>query len=182
MITTASAAADFVHLEASLLDQRRLEAWLDLFAPDGLLWVPSRAGEVDPTCHVSIIYDHLPQLRARVTRLLSGKETAQDPPSRTLRAVTNLRLAHDIRSDVDGVALVDVETIQVIYETRTIGAPLLILPARVSYQLRPTDGSLLGGPKGEGGPASGPRAFAIVEKRIDLLEVGRYFENLAFLL
>ena len=173
--------ADFVHREASLLDQRRLEEWLTLFAPDGLLWVPSRTGDVDPARHVSIIYDHRPQLRARVTRLLSGKESAQDPPSRTLRAVTNLRIVADDGIDgvgIDGVGVVDVESVQVIYETRSIGDPLLILPARVTYRLRPTAAA---SGADDCGAAESPD-WAIVSKRIDLLEVGRYFENLAFLL
>lgn len=157
---------DFVHHEAAMLDARRLEEWLALFAPDGLLWVPGRAGDVDPSCHVSIIYDHLPQLRARVTRLLSGKETAQDPPSRTLRAVTNLRLA----GEPDPGGEVTVESVQVLYETRAVGAPLLVLPARVTHRLRPVPGS------------DGPLGWAVVSKRIDLLEVERHFDNLAFLL
>lgn len=158
------AVVDFVHHEAALLDARRLEEWLALFASDGLLWVPGRTGEVDPSCHVSIIYDHLPQLRARVTRLLSGKETAQDPPSRTVRAVTNLRTV----DDPDAGGEVTVESVQVLYETRGVGAPLLVLPARVTHRLRPTT---------EPGPG-----WAIVSKRIDLLEVERHFDNLAFLL
>ncbi|MEZ5408683.1 MAG: aromatic-ring-hydroxylating dioxygenase subunit beta [Acidimicrobiales bacterium] len=157
---------DLVHHEAALLDARRLEEWLGLFAPDGLLWVPGRSGEADPACHVSIIYDHLPQLRARVTRLLSGKETAQDPPSRTLRAVTNLGLVEE--PDGDGELLV--ESVQVLHETRGVGAPLLVLPARVTYRLRPV------------GEAGAPFDWAIVCKRIDLLEVERHFDNLAFLL
>lgn len=156
--------ADFVHTEAALLDGRRLEEWLTLFAPDGLLWVPGRGGDADPDRHVSIIYDHLPQLRARVTRLLSGKETAQDPPSQTLRAVTNLRWSEDAD------ALVTVDTVQVIYETRALELPLLVLPCRVRYRLRPAD------PEGPGA------AFSMVMKRIELLEVHRHFENLAFLL
>jgi 3-phenylpropionate/cinnamic acid dioxygenase small subunit len=170
----ADPVASFVHHEAALLDQRRLQEWLELFAPDGLLWVPGRSGHVDPDRHVSIIYDHLAQLRARVTRLLSGKEPAQDPPSKTLRSVTNLRILNegDCAEDRDGDdgELVEVETVQVIFETRTNGAPLLVLPCRVCYRLRPVD---------DPGDAS---AFAIVEKRIDVLEVDRYFENLSFLL
>jgi 3-phenylpropionate/cinnamic acid dioxygenase small subunit len=162
---TSSAAADFIHDEAAMLDRRDLEPWLALFAPDGLLWVPSRAGDSDPQRHVSIIYDHLPQLRARVTRLLSGKETAQDPPSRTIRAVTNLRVVG--RDDGE----LDVHSVQVIYETRGLATPLLSLPCRVQHRLRPRDE--LGDDAAE---------FAIALKRIDLLEVHRHFENLAFLL
>jgi hypothetical protein len=64
---------------------------------------------------------------------------------------------------------VTVETVQVIYETRAVGAPLLVLPCRVTYRLRPA--------AFEDAPS-----FAIVCKRIELLEVERHFDNLAFLL
>jgi 3-phenylpropionate/cinnamic acid dioxygenase small subunit len=163
---TRRAVADFIHDEAALLDERDLDRWLTLFAPEGLLWVPSRPGDSDPQRHVSIIYDHLPQLRARVTRLLSGKETAQDPPSRTIRSVTNLRVS----VPPSPAGELDVETVQVIYETRGLPTPLLVLPCRVRHRLRPTDDA-----------GTGPE-FTIVCKRIDLLEVHRHFENLAFLL
>lgn len=154
--------ADFVVAEAALLDERRLEEWLALFAPDGLLWVPTRPGD-DPARHVSIIYDHLPQLRARVTRLLSGKESAQDPPSATVRAVTNVVVG----PDPNDAELTAVRCVQVIYETREIERPLLVLPCRVRYRLRPEDNAA---------------GFTIVSKRIDLLEAHRHFDNLAFLL
>ena len=39
---TRRAVADFIHDEAALLDERDLDRWLTLFAPEGLLWVPSR--------------------------------------------------------------------------------------------------------------------------------------------
>ncbi len=164
-----SAFAGFVHHEAALLDERRLEEWLALFAEDGRLWVPGRHddGELDPARQVSIIYDDVRRLRARVTRLLSGKEAAQDPPSRTIRAVTNLRLlgARDgVDSGPDG--LVRVDSVQVIYETRGLAQAMLILPCKVCYTLRE-------------GEADG---FEIVEKRVNLLEVHRHFDSLSFLL
>lgn len=161
----SSAVANFVHHETALLDGRRLEEWLALFAADGLLWVPGRSGDADPTRHVSIIFDRLPQLRGRVGRLLSGKETAQDPPSNTIRAVTNL--THSGGADGQVVA----DAVMTIYETRGLNTDLLILPARVHYVLRPT-----------GADAGKEAGFEIVEKRLDLLEVHRHFHNLAFLL
>ena len=162
---SVSAVVDFVHHEAALLDDRRLEDWLSLFAADGVLWVPGRSGDSDPTRHVSIIYDRLPQLRARVTRLLSGKETSQDPPSRTIRAVTNIRCS----AGADGHLLAD--AVMTIFETRGLNTDLLVLPTRVRYVLRPNDGD-----------ATDTTGFRIVEKRLDLLEVHRHFHNLAFLL
>ena len=41
----------------------------------------------------STIYDHL-QLKARVNRLLSGEESAQDPPSQTLEKRIDLLEVH----------------------------------------------------------------------------------------
>ena len=157
--------AEFIHHEAALLDDRRLEEWLDLFAADGVLWVPGRSGAADPSRHVSIIYDEFSQLRARVTRLLSGKESSQDPPSRTIRSVTNLRWS------VGDDGLIAADVAMVIYETRALDAPLLILPSRVRYLLRSTEVE-----------TANHSGFRIVEKRLDLLEVHRHFNNLAFLL
>lgn len=164
--------AMFVHNEAALLDARRLEEWLQLFAADGLLWVPTRR-DADPTRHVSIIYDDVPRLRTRVTRLLSGKEYAQDPPSNSLRQVTNLVC----RADADG--LVRASAVMVIYETRHMNAPLLILPCRATYRLRPVDPV---DALAEPATGTGAAPFRIVEKRLDLLETHRHFESLAFLL
>jgi 3-phenylpropionate/cinnamic acid dioxygenase small subunit len=165
--------AMFIHNEAALLDERRLEEWLELFASDGLLWIPTRT-DADPTRHVSIIYDDVPRLRTRVTRLLSGKEYAQDPPSNTLRQVSNLVC----RADADG--LVRARAVMVIYETRRMAAPLLILPCRATYRLRTVDpaDALAGSPAAAGLAAP----FRIVEKRLDLLETQRHFESLSFLL
>jgi 3-phenylpropionate/cinnamic acid dioxygenase small subunit len=171
--TLLGRVAAFLHLEAELLDDRRLEEWVELFAPDGHLWVPGRAGQADATTQVSIIYDDLPRLRARVARLLSGKEFAQDPPSATVRQVTNVRLSTPGPPD-DG--LVAVSAVVVVHETRGRGAPLLTLPGRARYRLRPAevDGAGAGPPE--------DADFRIVEKRFDLLEVGRHFETLSFLL
>jgi 3-phenylpropionate/cinnamic acid dioxygenase small subunit len=160
--------ARFLHHEAELLDARRLHEWLELFESGGRLWVPSRSptagsGEPDPTRDVSIIYEDVNHLRLRVARLLSGRELAQDPPSATVRQVTNVLV--DAPGE-DGIAAdeVAVRSVCVLHE-RWGTRPLLVLPARARHRLRWTGG--------------GPR---IVEKRLDLLEPDRYFENLAFLL
>ena len=39
----------FVLAEARLLDERRFAAWLELFAEDGVYWVPSALGQVSAT-------------------------------------------------------------------------------------------------------------------------------------
>ena len=39
---------DFVIREARLIDQHRFEEWLDLFADDGIYWMPLEWGQTDP--------------------------------------------------------------------------------------------------------------------------------------
>ncbi len=158
--------AEFIHREAMLLDERRYHEWLALFDPDdGCLWVPGRAGDSDPSQHVSIIYDLMPRLRARVARLASGNEAAEAPPSHTMRAITNFRCAQPA---ADTVAA---EAMMVIYQSREVSRmPMLVLPSRVRYQLRSSID-----PSGEPG-------YVILQKRIDLLEVHRHLDNMAFLL
>ena len=152
-------ASDFLHREALLLDDGRLEEWLDLFDDDGIYWIPARDGTIDPDREVSIVYDDKRRLIARVSRLLSGKEYAQNPKSVTCHQLSNIVIDDD-RDD----GLVVVAAVQVVYETRP-NTGLQIIPARVRWRLRPHE-----------------RHFAIAEKRVDLIDINRYFENLTFML
>lgn len=82
--------ASFLYREAQLLDDRRFGEWLDLFADDGVYLVPTDPDVVDPENHLNIAYEDRVALEDRVARLESGFAHAQDPPSRTARAVTNV--------------------------------------------------------------------------------------------
>lgn len=153
-----SAVESFVYHEAALLDAGALEDWLELFAEDCLYWIPSRAAAPDPARHVSIVYDDKPRLSARVARLLSGKEYAQEPPSVTCRQVTNVVT----RPGADGE--IEVNAVLVVYETRPNTA-MQAVPAHARWRLTVEDGSL-----------------RIREKRVVLTDLDRYYENLTFLL
>jgi 3-phenylpropionate/cinnamic acid dioxygenase small subunit len=156
----ARAVEEFLAHEAALLDAGDLRAWLALFADDGRYWVPARRGDVDPSRHVSIVFDDVGRLRNRVERLLSGKEYAQLPPSATCRAVSNVA--------VTGTnAELDVAAVMVVYEKRPT-TPMQTIPAHVRWTLRPD--------------SDGGTAFRIVSKRVDLLDVDHHYENLTFIL
>jgi 3-phenylpropionate/cinnamic acid dioxygenase small subunit len=86
------AIEQFVYKEARMLDTRRFEDWLALFADDAVYWVPAGHDDIDPTQHVSIIYDTLQGMQKRVGRLNSGFAYAQDPASRTHRLVSNVEV------------------------------------------------------------------------------------------
>ena len=87
--------ADFLFLEAQLLDERRFDDWLDLYTDDALYWVPANDFDGDPARKVSIYYDDQRRLKERVIRLKSPRFWAQNPPSRTARSVNNVRVSRD---------------------------------------------------------------------------------------
>jgi 3-phenylpropionate/cinnamic acid dioxygenase small subunit len=85
------AVASFVFHEAALLDARRYGEWLDLFADDGVYWLPQSRQGGDPEREVSIIYDDRGRIADRVARLESGDAFAQVPESDTCRVVGNVQ-------------------------------------------------------------------------------------------
>ena len=48
---------EFLYREARLLDERRFEEWMNLFAEDGYYWVPAAPDQKDPYDGVSIFFD-----------------------------------------------------------------------------------------------------------------------------
>jgi benzoate/toluate 1,2-dioxygenase beta subunit len=80
----------FLYHEARLLDSGQFEAWFKLFTEDAVYWVPAGRDDIDPTRHVSIIYDDHARLGKRIARLYSGHAYAQDPASKMHRIVSNI--------------------------------------------------------------------------------------------
>ena len=79
----------FLVAEARMLDERRWEDWLALFAEDGWYWVPLEEGQENPRETVSLIYDDRRLLETRIRRLAEAALHAQTPASRTSRIVAN---------------------------------------------------------------------------------------------
>jgi benzoate/toluate 1,2-dioxygenase beta subunit len=86
----------FVLREARLLDERRYAAWLELFAEDGVYWIPTRLGQSSPQEALSIIYEPRALLAVRVERLERGEMHVQSPPSRTVHHVSALEVSADL--------------------------------------------------------------------------------------
>jgi 3-phenylpropionate/cinnamic acid dioxygenase small subunit len=75
-------AAEFVMHEAHLLDTRRFDDWLGLFADDGRYWVPLLGAEQqDTTGHNSIALEDRLLLSLRIERLKDPRAHSQHPPS-----------------------------------------------------------------------------------------------------
>ncbi len=94
-------AEEFLFYEAELLDARRFNEWLELLADDIHYWMPIRrttqAKEVDleftKPGGMAFFDDDKDILKMRVQRLSVGRAWAEDPPSRTRRLITNLRIS-----------------------------------------------------------------------------------------
>ncbi|RZL65800.1 MAG: aromatic-ring-hydroxylating dioxygenase subunit beta [Variovorax sp.] len=77
-------ARDFVVREATLLDERRFDDWLALFAEDGHYWVPLLgAAQADPFSHNSLAYEDRLLLQIRIDRLKNPRAHSQHPASHT---------------------------------------------------------------------------------------------------
>ena len=89
-------AVSWLDHEAMLLDEGRLEEWLELLTPDVWYCVPlrlTRERGSGPDVHAGTPHflDDAETLRMRVERLKTEFAWAEDPPSRTRRFVTNVR-------------------------------------------------------------------------------------------
>jgi len=73
---------DFVLREARLIDQGRYEEWLELFADDGVYWMPLAPGQSDARLHASLMHEDKLLLKIRVERLRGPRTFSQQPPSR----------------------------------------------------------------------------------------------------
>ncbi len=90
---TRSDIEDFLFHEAALLDDWRLDDWLELLADDAAYYVPSNNA---PASHhrnaLFLIADDINRIRARVKRLKDTEAHAEFPHSRTRRMIGNVRI------------------------------------------------------------------------------------------
>ncbi|MGE4337719.1 MAG: aromatic-ring-hydroxylating dioxygenase subunit beta [Pigmentiphaga sp.] len=94
MTTTATLAelSDFVVEECERLDEGAYESWLELFADDGLYWVPLAYGQASPDSDHSLFCENPSLLRMRVARLRHPAAHGMAGPLRTSRVVGSFRL------------------------------------------------------------------------------------------
>jgi 3-phenylpropionate/cinnamic acid dioxygenase small subunit len=158
-----AAAEELLFHEARLIDDRRLEEWLQLYTEDALYWVP-----IDETAPVkanaALIYDDAMRRKERVDHYLNNRFPAQSPRSRTVHSISNVI----VDPHPEGAA---VRSTQVIYETRLgdftqVGlGELQTVVATVEHILRPV---------GE--------AHMIAGKKILLINRDMWQQNIMFLL
>jgi p-cumate 2,3-dioxygenase beta subunit len=84
---------DFLYEEAALLDEWRLEEWLQLMTDDASYYIPATdLPEGDHRNTLFIVSDDIVRLRSRVKQLLGRFAHAETPHSRTRRLIGNVRI------------------------------------------------------------------------------------------
>ena len=81
---------EFLFHEARLLDERRLQDWLALYAPEAEYWVPHAWMQESPKDHVSLFYETVPLLRMRVDRLEGELSPLDSPQARVNHYLSNI--------------------------------------------------------------------------------------------
>ena len=137
-VATRLEVEDFLYHEAGLLDQWKLDDWLELFTADARYLVPTTdLPEGDPEIQgdqLVFIDDDISRLRGRVTRLKSRHAHREYPWSRTRRLITNVRVTEVSGDEISATATFTV------YRMRAGQTGVYI--GRYDYLLRRVDGNL----------------------------------------
>lgn len=92
---------DLLYREAALLDDWRLEEWLEMLTDDAIYQVPpTDVPEGDARNTLFIIADDALRIRSRVKQLLGKSAWAENPHSRTRRLISNVRV---LGAEGDGI-------------------------------------------------------------------------------
>ena len=78
-----------IHLECRLLDEGKLDDWLNLYTEDATYWLPIDE-TVDPLKDSSVVYDDRTRLAMRVEQIMRQRRVSQTPGSQSMRMVSNL--------------------------------------------------------------------------------------------
>jgi len=146
--------AAFLYREARLLDEKRYEEWRDLFAADGVYWVPASPGQTDPFEEMSLFYDDRAMLDARIVRLRHPRAHANVPAPRTVHAIANIELL----APADGL----LEAAAVVTVTEWHEGRQTVYAGRARWTLRPAS---------EGD-------FRIRRKRVDLVNADAFHQSM----
>lgn len=108
-VQTQHDVEQFLYAEAQLLDQHRFKEWIELFTEDTHYWIPTRMTrtnrerdrEIASEDESAFIDDDKYFLRGRVRRYTSGISWSEEPPSRTRRLITNIRISARDSGELD---------------------------------------------------------------------------------
>ncbi|UUZ66917.1 aromatic-ring-hydroxylating dioxygenase subunit beta [Polaromonas sp. P2-4] len=147
----------FLFLEARLLDERSLTDWLELWAEDGMYWIPQEHDQKSPYDHISLAWEDKMLREVRMRRLGNPRNWSQQPVTRTTRMVGNVSAA-----GMDGGGNLVVHSVFQMTEWRNAhNAQPRQLAGRITHKLAPHGDS-----------------WRIHFKRVDLVNCDAVHENL----
>lgn len=153
---TPEQVIDFVYDEAWMLDQGQYPAWIDLWLPEAIYWMPLNWNQQDPIHETSLLYEDNFMLRLRVERLHGARTFSQKPKSRCHHVLNRPRIESLTQDEARIVT-------QMHYiETRLDDQMLLALTVR--HHLKLVEG-----------------AIRIAGKRVDILNCDAAFGNIQLL-
>lgn len=138
---------EFVYHENRLLDEGHYQAWYDLFAEDGVYWVPTEPGHTERDGQVAIALESKMLLALRIERLSHPRAHSLQPRVRGMHVVQRPEV---LVAQEEGTGYAKVRA-QLVYLEHQAGQQV-VLGACVVYTLRPVE-----------------TGFRIVEKRVELL-------------
>ena len=105
-VSLRDAVTDLVNREAMLIDDKRFDEWIELYAEDCLLWMPAWQSESEVTDNphgaLNLLYlTPRTRLEDRVFRLESGDSFASTPMDRTVHIVSNVQITAEREKEVD---------------------------------------------------------------------------------
>ncbi|HSW06566.1 aromatic-ring-hydroxylating dioxygenase subunit beta [Aquabacterium sp.] len=156
--TTERELFDFIAQEARLIDARRFDEWLALFADEGRYWVPLRGSEqAEGAAHNALADEDRLLLALRIERLKHPRAHSLQPMSRCQHILQQPQL---LQAD-DDIGRYELHTPFLYIETR--GEHQLMLAGTVHHRLLRRGGRL-----------------QIVLKRVDLLNPGAALPAIQF--
>jgi len=94
----------FLYAEADCLDRADLDAWIQLYAEDGVYWMPASEDQPDAVNHISIMYDNRTLMEVRRHYLKHPLAPSLDYKLRCSHIISNVRIEHhDESSDLYSV-------------------------------------------------------------------------------
>jgi 3-phenylpropionate/cinnamic acid dioxygenase small subunit len=117
-----------LYTECRLLDDQRLEDWLDIFMAECAYWIPSSVGVQDPRTEITWELHDRRRLEDRIARLRTGTAFSQIPPTRTRHCLSNVEIWSMSPAEIRVRANLVIHT----YRKRTHR----VLPCMVGYVLQ----------------------------------------------
>lgn len=103
-------AVTLLNAECRLLDDDRLEDWLDLFVEDCVYWVPGDVPPQDPRLAITWEINDRRRLEDKVARLRTGFAYSQLPPTRSRHCLSNVETWAAGRDEVRARANLTIHT------------------------------------------------------------------------